>query len=73
MRTVFYPFGKISKQGELLIVKVLLTILMICLGFYQATSALKKKYRINKKIIKLGFVIMLIAIGVVMSQINLPN
>lgn len=65
----------IQTWSVLLIAKVFLTILMMCLGFYQSTIALKKNSRLNKKLlfIELGFGIMLIAIGVVMSQINLPN
>ncbi|MCE5039229.1 copper resistance CopC/CopD family protein [Staphylococcus auricularis] len=65
----------IQTWSALLIVKIVVTIAMMGLGFYQTTRALKKQHRVNKAslFIELGLGILLIGVGVVMSQINLPK
>nr|WP_150888392.1 hypothetical protein [Staphylococcus auricularis] len=65
----------IQTWSALLIVKIIVTIVMMGLGFYQTTRALKKQHRVNKAslFIELGLGILLIGVGVVMSQINLPK
>ncbi len=59
----------------LLLVKVLLTIVMMTLGFYQTTRALGKHRQTNRYalIIELSIGILLILAGVMMSQLNIPG
>lgn len=59
----------------LLLVKVLLTIVMMTLGFYQTTRALGKHRLTNRYalIIELSIGILLILAGVMMSQLNIPG
>ena len=58
----------------LLIIKIVGTLIMMALGFMQTTRALNKRYRINKVslIIEVSIGIILILVGVIMSQINIP-
>lgn len=65
----------IQTWSALLIVKVVFTLIMMILGFYQTSRALKKQHRVNKVslFIELAIGIILIAVGIVMSQINLPT
>ena len=57
----------------LLIIKIVGTLIMMALGFMQ-TTRLNKRYRINKVslIIEVSIGIILILVGVIMSQINIP-
>lgn len=59
----------------LLLVKVLLTIVMMALGFYQTTRALGKHRQTNRYalIIELSIGVLLILAGVMMSQLNIPG
>lgn len=59
----------------LLLVKVLLTIVMMTLGFYQTTRALGKHRQTNRYalIIELSIGVLLILAGVMMSQLNIPG
>ncbi|MFW0761418.1 copper resistance protein CopC [Staphylococcus cohnii] len=59
----------------LLLVKVLLTIVLMTLGFYQTTRALGKHRQTNRYalIIELSIGILLILAGVMMSQLNIPG
>lgn len=58
----------------LLIIKIVGTLMMMALGFMQTTRALNKRYRINKVslIVEVSIGIILILVGVIMSQINIP-
>lgn len=58
-----------------LIVKVLGTVMMMALGFYQTVRALGHNRRVNRfaLMIELVMGIILIFAGVMMSQINIPN
>ena len=58
----------------LLIIKIAGTLMMMTLGFMQTTRALNKRYRINKVslIVEVSIGIILILVGVIMSQINIP-
>lgn len=68
-------WNNIQTWSALLIVKIILTFGMMLCGFYQTTQALKKQHRVNKMnlFIELSLGIILIGVGVMMSQINLPN
>lgn len=58
----------------LLTIKIVGTLIMMALGFMQTTRALNKRYRINKVslIVEVSIGIILILVGVIMSQINIP-
>ncbi|NUI85409.1 copper resistance protein CopC [Staphylococcus borealis] len=57
-----------------LLVKVIGTLIMMILGLLQTTRALNKRHRVNKSslIIEVVIGIVLILIGVIMSQISIP-
>ncbi len=59
----------------LILVKVIGTLIMMALGLYQTTKALGKRQQVNKVtlIIELIIGIILIFVGVMMSQINIPG
>ena len=59
----------------LMLVKIIGTILMMALGFYQTSKALGKRQKVNRMtlITELVIGIILIFIGVMMSQINIPG
>ncbi|MBJ7883454.1 copper resistance protein CopC, partial [Bacillaceae bacterium HSR45] len=59
----------------LMLVKIIGTILMMALGFYQTSKALGKRQQVNRMtlITELVIGIILIFIGVMMSQINIPG
>ena len=65
----------IQTWSVLLIVKVVLTVVMMLLGFYQTTKALGKYQHTNKFILfgELSIGIILILVGVIMSQLNIPG
>ena len=65
----------IQTWSALLIVKVVLTLIMMTLGFYQTTRALGKQHRANKVTLYIELImgIILILVGVIMSQINIPG
>lgn len=65
----------IQTWSALLIVKVILTMVMMSLGFYQTTHALGKRQRTNQKLLyfELALGLILILAGVIMSQINIPG
>ncbi|MDN5602781.1 MAG: copper resistance CopC/CopD family protein [Staphylococcus equorum] len=65
----------IQTWRALLIVKVVLTLIMMTLGFYQTTRALGKQHRANKVTLYIELImgIILILVGVIMSQINIPG
>ena len=58
-----------------MLVKIIGTILMMALGFYQTSKALGKRQKVNRMtlITELVIGIILIFIGVMMSQINIPG
>ncbi|MEB8127141.1 copper resistance protein CopC [Staphylococcus succinus] len=68
-------WSNIQTWSALLIVKALVTLLMMLLGFYQTTRALKIRQRANKKALYLELILglLLILVGVIMSQINIPG
>ena len=65
----------IQTWSVLLLIKILLTFVMMTLGFYQTTKALGKHRQTNRfaLIIELSIGILLILAGVIMSQLNIPG
>ena len=65
----------IQTWSVLLLIKILLTFVMMTLGFYQTTRALGKHRQTNRfaLIIELSIGILLILAGVIMSQLNIPG
>lgn len=57
-----------------LLIKVFGTLIMMLLGLLQTTRALNKRNRVNKSslIIEVLIGILLILVGVIMSQISIP-